>query len=235
MIEYVAETGSTNADLLDRLRRNEEIAEGHWLVADRQTNGRGRQGRDWRDGAGNFMGSTVARLRQSDHPASSLALVAGIATFEAVRRVVPQDTKLALKWPNDLMVAGAKLAGMLLERRDNHVVVGIGVNLKTAPELSDRPTASLATTTEVERNRFAEELADAMRGELERWRAAPLVATVQRWERYAHPRGTALDVRPPGESCLSGSFDGLTEDGALRLRLLDGTSRVIHAGDVFLL
>ena len=62
MIQTVAETGSTNADLAARLRSGERVGEGDWLVADRQVAGRGRQGRPWSDGAGNFMGSTVVRL-----------------------------------------------------------------------------------------------------------------------------------------------------------------------------
>ena len=235
MIEYVPETGSTNADLLTRLQQGEDIAEGRWLVADRQSRGRGRQGRDWQDGAGNFMGSTVVRLRKQDHSPSSLALVAGLAVHQAVAGFLPDDATLKLKWPNDLLIDGAKTAGILLERFDDAVVVGIGVNLKSAPDLPDRATAALANHVEIDRDRFAESLAAALQAELEMWRAQPLVATVQRWEQAGHERGTPLDVRPPGENPVTGAFDGLTEDGALRLRLLDGTTRVIHAGDVFLL
>ena len=76
MIEYISVTGSTSADLAARLRAAEQVPEGHWLIADRQTAGRGRLGRKWQDGAGNFMGSTVVHTMYSDPPPSTLALVA---------------------------------------------------------------------------------------------------------------------------------------------------------------
>jgi len=193
LIRTVTETGSTNADLLAALRNGERLGEGEWLVADRQTSGRGRQGRDWIDGAGNFMGSTVVWLAPGDPPPASFALAVALAVYEAVLPLPPDPAPLQLKWPNDLTYAGAKLAGILLEREGEALVVGIGVNLAQAPYIEGRATVALSQ----------------------------LVPTPD------------LTVAPPGEAVLSGSFDGLTEDGALRLRTIDGAIRVIHAGDVF--
>ena len=121
----------------------ERIAEGHWLVADRQSAGRGRQGREWFDGFGNFMGSTVVHLRAGDPLAPTLALVAGLAAYQAVLPHCPDPVPLRLKWPNDLMFAGAKLAGILLEREGDSVIVGIGVNLAIAPQVPGRETLAL--------------------------------------------------------------------------------------------
>lgn len=234
MIRTVPETGSTNGDLLTALRSGEHMAEGYWLVADRQSAGRGRQGREWFDGAGNFMGSTVVRFAPGDPPPASFALAAGLAVYEAVLPLLPDPAPLRLKWPNDVTYAGAKLAGILLEREGEALVVGIGVNLAQAPSIEGRATVALAQLAPVpDRDLFARALAKSFALELERWRGYGLGPLVRRWQVAAHPPGTPLTVAPPGEEALTGAFDGLTDDGALRLRLADGSSRVMHAGDVF--
>ena len=101
MINIAAQTGSTNADLLEQIKSGEALEEGIWLVADRQTAGRGRQGREWFDGHGNFMGSTLVRPGPNDPPAHTLSLMVGIALYDAVLPLVPDSTALKLKWPND--------------------------------------------------------------------------------------------------------------------------------------
>ena len=133
MIQFIPECVSTNDELAARLRSGERVSEGDWLIADRQTGGKGRQGRAWADANGNFMGSTVVRLGAGYPPPASLALVAGLAVYEAVLPHVVAQSGLRLKWPNDLVLAGAKLAGILLERVQDSVIVGIGVNLAIAP------------------------------------------------------------------------------------------------------
>ena len=235
MIRTVPETGSTNADLAASLRAGEAIAERHWLVADRQTAGRGRLGRTWFDGHGNFMGSTVVRPHERDPAPASLALLSGLALYETVLPLIANPAELALKWPNDLMLGGAKLAGILLEREGDAIIIGIGVNLAAAPELPDRRTVALSQFGPApDRDTFARALADRFATEIDRWRNFGIEPIVRRWESVAHPQGTTLKVHPPGEEPITGAFAGLTEDGALRLRLASGESRVIHAGDVML-
>ena len=235
MIRFVAETGSTNADLAAALRAGERVSEGDWLVADRQTSGRGRQGREWFDGAGNFMGSTVVRPGPGDPPPQTLALLAGLALYETVAPLLADPAPLSLKWPNDLLIGRAKLAGILLERADDGVVIGIGVNLAAAPQVAGRETIALAALgPPPARDAFAEALARALDRELERWRAAGIEPLLRRWQAAAHPPGSALSVHEPGGATVSGTFAGLAPDGSLRLRLEDGTVRPIHAGDVSL-
>ena len=160
MIEFVASTGSTNADLAARLSAHERVAEGDWLVADRQIAGKGRQGRSWFDGAGNFMGSTVVFPAPTDPAAGTLALIAGLAVVEVVSPLVPPPHFPQLKWPNDVLIAGAKLCGVLLERIGDAVIVGIGVNLAAAPQIDGRETITLAAFGPApDRDTFAAELA----------------------------------------------------------------------------
>lgn len=231
-IEFLAETGSTSSDLATRLRQGEAVPEGRWLVTDRQTAGRGRHGRTWSDGMGNFMGSTLVHRRFGDPDAPSLALVAGLAVHEAVATRLPAGAVARLKWPNDVMVGQAKLAGVLLEMVGDSVIVGIGVNLAAAPKLPDRETIALGACG---RDDFAADLARQFDLEVDRWRKFGLAPIVKRWLAASHPLGTRLCVGEAGEPSFAGVFAGLTESGALLLRLADGQTRVIHAGDVRLI
>ncbi|ALC12568.1 biotin--[acetyl-CoA-carboxylase] ligase [Sphingopyxis sp. 113P3] len=228
-IERIAETGSTNADLLARLARGEHVGEGHWLIADRQTAGRGRLGRAWGDGEGNFMGSTVVQLTAGDPSPATLALVVAVALARVVKALAPA-VAFELKWPNDLIVDGAKCSGILLERTGDAVVVGVGVNLVSAPDLPDRPTFAFANAgIAVDRDRFAEALAIALVDALRSWRQEGVESIVRAWLPLGHPVGTPLRV---SEADVAGTFDGLAPDGALRLRLAGGKVMLIHAGDV---
>ncbi|MBS3930520.1 MAG: biotin--[acetyl-CoA-carboxylase] ligase [Sphingomonadales bacterium] len=233
MIRTVPETGSTNADLAARIAAHERVADGEWLIADRQNAGRGRQGRAWFDGAGNFMGSTVVWPGQGDPPLGTLALVTGLALLEAVAPLIPPPNQAQLKWPNDLLIGAAKLSGILLERAGKAVIVGIGVNLGQAPAVEGRETIALSAFGPApDRDLFAASLARHFDAELERWRSYGLEPLIRRWQAAAHPLGTSLAVGEPGETPLQGTFAGLASDGALQLRLADGTTRTIHAGEV---
>ena len=235
MIEYLHETGSTNADLLARLHAGDAMPEDHWLVADRQTEGRGRQGREWFDGIGNFMGSTLVHRRVGDPPAGTLFLVAGLALYEAVAWHAPKECELKLKWPNDLMAEDAKVAGILIEGAAESFVIGTGVNLVSAPDMPDRKAIALSDLgTAPDRNVFADDLARSFVTELERWRRVGTASLIRRWGTCAHAPGTKLKVHEPNGTSVTGTFDRLAEDGALQLRLADGRMRVIHAGDVLL-
>lgn len=207
--------------------------EGVWLRAVEQTAGRGRQGRAWLCAPGNLFASTIVRLRDGDPQAATLGLVAAIALVEIVK-LWTGDEPVSLKWPNDVMVDGAKLSGILLERSGDAVIVGIGVNLVHV-DVADRVVASLAPYGAPDAGMFLEELASSFGRWLGRWRAEGLAPIRSRWMEWAHPKGTALVVNLPDEASIPGLFDGLDSDGALILRLADGSTRVIHAGDVFLI
>ncbi len=231
-IRVVAETGSTNADLLTAAAAG--AAEGDWLRAERQTAGRGRQGRTWVDGAGNLFASTIVRLRPGDPPAPSLALVAGVALAEAVEGIAPGLARI--KWPNDLMVGTSKLAGMLLERgADDAVIAGFGVNVAQHPGLPERATTSLAAQgVRTEPAALLDGLAATFAARLSDWRATGMSGIRNRWLALAHPVGTPLTARLPDGRTVQGRFDGLEPSGALRVKLPGGAIEIVHAGDVFL-
>lgn len=237
VIRTVAETGSTNADMLALARSG--VDEGLWLRAERQTEGRGRQGRGWVSPGGNFYASTVVRLRPTDPPAATLALVAAVALEEVVRLLIPgrhDGGRVRLKWPNDLLIDGAKSSGILLERADDAVVIGFGVNIAHHPDLADRATTSLAEHgVAITPADFAARLAEMFAAWLHLWRGEGLAPVRARWIDRAHPSGTLLTTRLPDGATVDGAFEELDQHGALILRLADGGRRVIHAGDVFLL
>jgi len=226
-IHIVEQTGSTNADLI----ADSTAGEGDWLVALRQSSGKGRQGRQWQSLDGNFAGSTLIRLRDGDPPPATLALAAGLALIEAVDAAAP-DRALQLKWPNDLMLDGAKLGGILLERAGDRIVAGFGVNLAAAPAIEGRPTTSLDGA--VSPHAFAPLLAASLARLLVAWRSADPAALINAWQHRAHPIGTSITVHSAPGDCLSGRFDGLDPDGSLQLRFDDGRIERIHAGDVTL-
>jgi len=226
-IRIVERTGSTNADLL----ADSGAVEGDWLIALAQDAGRGRQGRPWESLPGNFFGSTLVLLTDGDPPPASLSLAAGLALIRAVEAVAPA-TGLMLKWPNDLLIGKEKLAGILLERSDDRLVAGFGVNLAVAPDLIDRPTAALSSVALVSPQSFAPVLAGAFARALDMWRTDSVRLTTA-WMESAHPIGTIVRVHD-GASHVEGKFAGLDADGALRLALEDGSERVVRAGDVTL-
>jgi BirA family transcriptional regulator, biotin operon repressor / biotin---[acetyl-CoA-carboxylase] ligase len=208
-----------------------EAREGDWFVADRQTAGRGRLGRRWDSQSGNLFASTLVEVRHDDPPLGGLSLAAGLALFISVGDLAK------LKWPNDLMIGNAKVAGVLLERQDNAIVIGFGVNLVSAPTIAGRMTTFLGKdgVLSYSRDALLDRLVEWLPWTVCFWREQGTAAMARRWEDEAHLRGEPLSVTLPDNTRLEGTFHGLTDEGALQLRLADDTVRVIHAGDVFLI
>jgi len=193
-------------------------------------------------GEGDLAASSLVRLRPNDPPAATLALVAGVVLHEVVKDALELampgewDTRLCIKWPNDLIADGAKLAGILLERQSEAIILGFGVNLATHPAEPGRPATSVATLAghAPDAARIIAALADTFARRLDQWRGEGLAPIRRAWLAAAHPIGTPLSVEAGESERVEGRFDGLGDDGALRLSLADGTERVVRAGDVFL-
>lgn len=206
------------------------------MRAERQSGGKGRQGRQWQSPPGNLYISTIVRVRPGDPPAPTLALVAAVALHETLSvHCAPACTGpqgLQIKWPNDILAGNAKLAGILLERAGDSVVIGFGANLAHHPVNLDRPVTDVATLTGDAPHpaTIAERLARTFATSLAQWRASGLAPIRSAWLAAAHPLGTRLTT-----SSGEGNFAGLDESGALLLAADDGTTKLVHAGDVFLM
>ena len=183
-------------------------------------------------------------MRPADPPPPTLALLAAVALDEAAAAYVPA-TQLRIKWPNDLLLldargghAGrwAKLAGILLERVDDAVVIGFGVNLAEAPMPADRPAISLADRlgTAPDAATFLDALASCVSRWIARWRGEGLDVVRARWLSRAHSVGTPIIARTSVGDDVEGLFMGLDPAGALLLQTNE-TMKTIAAGDVFLL
>ena len=168
-------------------------------------------------------------LRTGDPPAQTLSLAAGLALVETIDVAVPGQPVM-LKWPNDVMRSGKKLAGILLERSGDRIAVGFGVNLANAPALTGREGASLGGKIAPEA--FAPLLAGSFARLLDLWRQSDPGMLAQAWLARAHPLGTRLTVHSTVAELISGRFDGIEPDGALRLRRDDGMIDIVRAGDV---
>jgi BirA family biotin operon repressor/biotin-[acetyl-CoA-carboxylase] ligase len=136
-----------------------------------------------------------------------------------------------LKWPNDLLLGGEKLAGILLERSGDRIVAGFGVNLASAPSLPGRQAASLKGA--LTPYGFAPLLAASFARLLTLWRTSEPAALAQAWLIRAHPVGAPLTVHTSPHESVSGRFEGIEPDGALRLRTENG-DEIVRAGDVLL-
>lgn len=226
------EVDSTNAEARRRALAGEPGP--LWILAARQSAGRGRRGRSWTSLPGNFMASL---LLTTDLPAAwrpRLSFAAALAVHDALGGLLveagrePSDLKL--KWPNDVLLDGRKLAGILLESEGSGLIVGIGVNLAAAPEGTDRPATALreACAIDVTPRDFLSRLSAAF---LDR-RGENFALTRAAWLERAMAPGSPLEVLT-GSGRLVGRFAGLDEDGALLLGLADGRMERVSAGDVF--
>ncbi len=228
------ETGSTNADLRALAA---DWPEGRWLRAERQSAGRGRLGRDWASPEGNLHASTLIRLRPNDPPVTALGLLVGIAVVDALKAFHPEGA-FQLKWPNDVMVGTAKLAGILLERQGDAVIVGVGINIASAPALPDRMTICVADLVPVSPDAagmILEHLMSSLALWLTAWRKQGTAAIIRAWLVRSHPLGTRLSISTGSDQSQQGRFMGLNADGALILALDNGTSEIFHSGDVGIL
>jgi BirA family biotin operon repressor/biotin-[acetyl-CoA-carboxylase] ligase len=229
-VTHLTEVGSTNDWLLARA---EALPDGHWVITDRQTAGRGRRGRVWNDGAGNFMGSVLVK---ADGPVQQLSFVAALALHDALAALTGQPARFTLKWPNDVLLDGTKCSGILLERQGEALVIGMGVNLVYHPDATERPATSLAAAGLPVPTPAAllDELAAAFAHWRHIWARDSFAPIRTAWLRRASGVGSRIVARLGSES-PEGLFTGLADDGALLMQLDDGTTRAIHAGEVFAL
>ncbi|WP_029355806.1 biotin--[acetyl-CoA-carboxylase] ligase [Bosea sp. 117] len=235
-VVHFSAIGSTNAEGLARAEGPAPL----WIVAERQTAGRGRRGRPWSSEPGNLYASLLLRDAGPRERLPELCFVSALALHDAVRAVTGIDPlRIALKWPNDVLVDGGKLAGILLEgttTRDGATatVIGFGVNCAHAPSDTPYPAASLAAAGfPTAPAALLASLDEAMCGRLAQWnRGAGFADIVDAWSRRTPGIGRPVEVRM-GDRMESGIFEALDATGAMLLRRADGSRQTISAGDVF--
>jgi BirA family biotin operon repressor/biotin-[acetyl-CoA-carboxylase] ligase len=230
-LEQVDEIGSTSEAL--KARAAEGAADNFALLARRQTGGHGRMGRPWRSIEGNLFLSVLLRPATLRYP-GHWSILSAVALAEAVAAVLPNPVLLRVKWPNDLLLDGGKLAGILLEAgfaAAPWLVAGFGVNLAAAPDGLGRQTACLADVT---RPPSPEAFAQDLLAALQRWRTRyeqdGFAPVRDAWLAIAHRSGDPLIVGQ-GDNRIEGRFRGIDNDAAL---LLDGANGpiTIAAGEV---
>ncbi len=232
---------STNSEALRRATSGE--AGGLWIMAGRQMKGRGRSGRTWHSGSGNFYSSLLIQLSSSANDLSHLPLTVGVAAHEALLKAcedIPPPS-LRLKWPNDILLNRAKIGGVLIESlhpvdlKGAYVIIGIGLNLVEHPHGIASGVTNLAVHGYVTSPAAVlEAMAATMDCWLNRWDEGDGNEGVRAaWLSRALGVGDDVSVKL-SEEVVMGAFEGLDERGALMLRLADGEIRRISFGDVLL-
>ena len=233
---------STNAEALALAGRGERGP--LWVTAGHQTGGRGRRGRPWVSERGNLFASLLLTDAAPPEHWPELAFVAALAIHDAVAEVTPAvRQQLFIKWPNDLLLAGKKFSGILIEGEGegegeggerSAVVVGIGVNCVSHPAETDYPATDLAAAgAEVSAESLFTMLSAKMLGRLAQWNAGEHFSTIRAdWLARAAGRGELLRLRLAEDQELVGRFEDVDDAGRLVLSLPDGGRRTIAAGDV---
>ncbi len=234
--------GSTNAEAMAAARAG--AAGGLWITAREQTAGRGRRGRSWISGPGNLHASLLLIDPAPAEIAPTISFAAGLALDHALADLVGPTAveRFVLKWPNDLLSAGRKCAGILVEGEDLKqrqsslaVVIGIGVNLVSAPDLEGPhpPTDLRSLGVELDAEALFQRLAWRMAEEIGRWARGRGFAAIRRdWLDRSLGLGGPIRVNLP-DRVIEGRFDQLDAAGRLVVTRADGRRETISAGDVF--
>ena len=227
--------GSTNAEALALARAGERGP--LWITAGSQTAGRGRRGNAWVSAPGNLYATLLLTEPAPPERAPQLSFVAALALHDAVAASAPQlGPMLALKWPNDLLLGPAKLAGILIEGESEPafaVAIGIGVNCTIHPSDTAYPATDLKSAGAlVTPDRLFSALSVSMQQRLEQWRRGEGFAEIRAdWLKRAAGLGQDIRVRLP-EREFSGRFEGLDAAGRLLVAGPAGVT-VVTAGEVF--
>jgi BirA family biotin operon repressor/biotin-[acetyl-CoA-carboxylase] ligase len=214
---------------------------GAFIWAKRQTDGRGRMGREWASPEGNLYVSVLLSPPCAPEQCPGLSFVAAVAVAETLASIVDTDHQIALKWPNDIIMDDKKLGGILLESftvpdmsgQEKHwVVVGVGVNIDSHPEHVLFPATSLKDagleiiSAKIVLSRFIEHFARTY----DIWAQKGFAATRKAWLKYAWRLGNTMQVAS-GDTVHEGVFSGMDERGQLQLTSGDKTLQIV-AGDV---
>jgi len=231
---------STNAEARRRAEGGETAPQ--WIVGRRQSAGRGRRGREWTSETGNLFATLLTFTTRPAAEAAQITFVAALAVADLLDAFA-QPGSVSIKWPNDVLLAEEKAAGILIESGAHAsdqlwLAIGIGVNLAHAPTGTERPATALTSHLRPDIayppavEAAANVLAEAFAVWHSRWDSLGFQPILDAWT--ARTQGLhGPCVARLGHETISGMADGVAADGALRLRTADGSLRLISAGDVF--
>jgi BirA family biotin operon repressor/biotin-[acetyl-CoA-carboxylase] ligase len=230
------ELPSTNSEALNLARQGERGP--LWVTAERQSAGRGRRGRTWISQKGNLFATLLLTDPASAEHWPELSFVAALAIHDAVAEIAAAvKPQLAIKWPNDLLLAGAKFAGILIEGEGGNetgaVAVGIGVNCTNHPAGTDYLATDLsAAGANVTAAALISALSVKMRGRLAQWNEGEHFSTIRAdWLSRAAGVGETIRLRMADRE-LTGQFEGIDDSGHLILELPEGGKQTVTAGDI---
>lgn len=234
----LGDVGSTNTECLIRARAGDPGL--HWITATRQLEGRGRRGRAWVSEPGNLYASLLLIDPAPMDKLHSLPLAVAVAVHRAIQAVMPPGSNpVSIKWPNDILIAGKKCCGILLEGEGLHdgrhaLVIGCGINVALAPDHGLYPVTNLkAEGAAVSPEELFSHLFRSMGEALNVWnRGQGIAEIIAQWRSAAGGIGQKITVNLSDRS-LSGRFEGIDEDGRLMLDMGAGVVHRIAAGDVF--
>jgi BirA family transcriptional regulator, biotin operon repressor / biotin---[acetyl-CoA-carboxylase] ligase len=234
---HLAEADSTNSEAMRLALAGERGP--LWVLADRQTMGRGRSGRTWVSSPGNLFASLLIETGCPPARAGQLSLVAGVAAIDAIRGAGQLQSDLRLKWPNDILVGPGKAGGVLVESSARGAariaVIGVGLNLASAPPgLESGATFLAAHGLPLSPREALCFLARTMDAWLKTWNEGEGFAAIRAsWLERAGAIGERLTVQA-AEGPVEGRFAGLDDDGALLIATDGGAQRRFTFGDVTL-
>jgi len=231
------ELDSTNEEA--RRLANGGGCHGAVIWAKRQSEGKGRLGRAWISSEGNLFVSILLQPGKPPAELCQLSFVTAVAAIEALEALVPDASRLQCKWPNDILLDGRKLGGILLEsfqckNASPWVVVGLGINVDSFPPRTEFPATCLKdagvelVSAKIILSRFIHHFIDCYN----EWNVKGFTPARKRWLQSAWGMGRRLCARLP-DGNIEGIAEGIDADGSLLLKLADGKKHQVHAGDVF--
>ncbi len=223
---------STQNHLQNMLNDNTDLPEGLVINATNQSCGRGRYGRKWEGANGNLYLSFLIKPKCNINEIGQISLLSGLAASKAIRSLV--HNKVILKWPNDILIEGKKCCGILINKENDYLIIGMGVNIKSAP-LDTACFLQAYSSANITAQNFMDKLLSCFSDYYERWQLSGFSDLRDEWLCSTYDKGQKVSVKI-GEEKITGSFEAIDMSGNLIL-ICDSTGheKKVTSGEVFLL
>ena len=238
-IIHLKNVDSTNDEVIRLAQMGEALP--FWVVADEQTNGRGRRGRHWQGLDGNLFASGIYEFSQKPAEIATLSFVVSYSLFETLCEYIDKD-RIALKWPNDILVDGKKISGILLESQIKNqilkLVIGVGLNIIHAPIISDYSTIAIKDcladqTIILDKIKILDNFLQKFAINLLEWQKYGAPPIIERWKKFAFNVNKTIEI-VQGNATINGKLIDISPCGEIILRKEDGALININAGEMLL-